>query len=464
MLMDILSLAFYLSILSYCLGALLRAIPLPFFHLKRLGRTLMVDGVFAAILVFSYQTLIRLIDYLSYVLGVNWATFTEWVTGRSSILFLLLAAFKAIGIVIGKTGLGTIISSILSPIVSSITTSLTTILTVFIIALVLRVAAGFLIALGVLMCSIPFRLARSAGAMIIAVTMVFSIGIPLMPHFIATVTHGAVTNIGYNVSLKEPVCSTTLNIVDAKVHPVSQAVIEGYRDGELLYRYVFNEQGQLEVDKLKGGFPCSAHEAKVEIAGIRYTLDIPGSQGTEYVNYTMQLPDLLILGPNRVVELGWGISVINYSRSSNNSSVELTMELEVAENTYFGVYIEASDKVEVFINSEIVNASDIAEFSWYGVSYIALKYPLTAGTYLVNIIVRYYSTTPLDIVIEPFIVKALNIDIFSPELAIFYVVYMFVELTILPLVYIAILLTISYGVARLLGGASTGIARYLVAI
>ncbi len=462
--MDILSLAFYLSILSYCLGALLRAIPLPFFHLKRLGRTLMVDGVFAAILVFSYQTLITLIDYLSYILGVNWAIFTGWVTERSSLLFLLLAAFKAIGIIMGKTGLGAIISSILSPIVSSITTSLTTILTVLVVALVLRVAAGFLIALGVLMCSIPFRLARSAGAMIIAVTMVFSIGLPLMPQFIATVTSGAITSIGYSVSFREPLCSATLSIIDARAYPVSRAIIEGYRDGELLYRYVFSEQGQLEADRSKGGFPCSAHKARVEIAGIRYVFDIPGSRGSEYVNYTMQLPDLLVLGSNRVVELGWGISVVDYFRSSNESRTELTLGLEVSENTYLGVYIEASDIVEVLVNGEAINASNIVEFSWYGVNYRALKYSLTPGTYLVNITVSYYSTTPLDVVIEPFIVKALNIDVFSPELAIFYVVYMFVELTILPLVYIAVLLTISYGVARLLGGASASIARHLVTV
>jgi len=300
--------------------------------------------------------------------------------------------------------------------------------------------------------------------MIIAVTVVFSIGVPLMPQFIATVTRGAVTDIGYSVGFREPVCSATLSIIDARAYPVSRAVIEGYRDEELLYRYVFDERGQLDADRSKGGFPCSEHKARVEIAGIRYVFDIPGSQDTEYINYTLQLPDLLVLVTNRIVELGWGISVVDYYKSGNESSVELTLELEVSESTYFGVYIEASDVVEVLVNGEAINASNIVDFSWYGVSYRALKYTLTPGTYLVDITVSYYSITPLDVVIEPFILRALNVDVFSPELAILYVVYMFVELTILPLVYIAVLLTISYGVARLLGGASASIAKHLVAV
>ena len=457
--MDILSLAFYLSVLSYCLGALLRALPLPFFTLKKLGRTLMVDGVFSAVLVFSYRTLVSVIDYLGSVLGTDWASFMQWVADRSSLLFLVLSVFKATSVIASEAGLGPVFSGIISSIVNLVTTSLTTLLTVSIIALILRVAAGFLIALGILLISVPFRLARGAGAMIIALVIVFSAGTPLMPQFIATVTSGVM--ISY--SLREPVCSATLSLVDAKDYPVGYAVIEGYRDEEFLYRYVFNERGLLVVDKSSGGFPCSEHRAFVEIAGIKYEFTLPGFQSSGYTtspSRTLKLPDLIVLDTIRVVELGSGISVTNYSKVENT----LVLHLEASRSTYFGVYIESSDTLQVLINGVVASESSVVKFTWYNISYTALKYELEPGTYLVNITINYQARVRPDVLMEPFVLTALQVDVFSPEYMVFYVTYMFVELTILPLIYIAILLVISYGVARLLGGVSTSIAKYLVAV
>jgi len=454
--MDILSLAFYLSVFSYCLGLLLRALPIPFFTVKKLGRLLVVDSVFSAILVFSYRSITTIIEYLSSVLGADWASYSMWVTERTSLLLLLLSAFKAIGIVTSKIGLGAVFSSLISSIINLITTSLTTLLTVTVVALMLKTASSFLIALGILLISVPFRLARGAGAMIIAITVVFSIGIPLMPHFIATVSSGTLTS----PSLHEPVCSAILHIVDAKGNPIGQAVIEGYRDEDFLYRYVFNVNGQLVVDKLSSGFPCEEHLVRVEISGFRYSFNMPGSSGDMSLNYTLLIPDLLVLDTRRLVEIGSGVYIAEYSKLEN----ELTLQLEVYENTYFAVYIEAQDELVVLINGEVAEESRVVQYTWYSIDYVGYEYTLTPGVYLVNIVVDYKSTTPLDVLVEPFILKALQLDVLAPETAFFYITYMFVELTILPLIYVTILLTITYGVARLLGGVSANIARYLVMV
>jgi len=419
----------------------------------------MVDGIFSAILVFSYRTLVSIVDYLGNMLGADWNNFMQWVADRSSLLFLILSVFKAISVVTSKAGLGPVFSGIISSIVNLITTSLTTLLTVSIIALVLRVAAGFLIALGILLISVPFRLARGAGAMIIALVIVFSTGVPLMPQFIATVTSGVI--ISY--SLKEPVCSATLSLVDARDYSVGYAVIEGYRDEEFLYRYVFNEHGLLVADKSSGGFPCTEHKAFIEIAGIKYEFTLLSSQSSRYTassSHTLKLPDLIVLDTIRVVELGNGINIVNYSKVENT----LTLHLVASKNTYFGVYIESSDTLQVLINGVVASESGVARFTWYNINYVAFKYELEPGTYVVTITVNYQARVRPDVLVEPFVLTALQLDVFSPEYIVFYVTYMFVELTILPLIYIAILLTISYGTARLLGGVSTSIAKYLVIV
>lgn len=454
--MDLLSTAFYLSVLSYCLGALLRALPLPFFSLKKLGKTLMVDSVFSATLVFSYQTLLSIIDYLGSVLNADWTSFSAWVSERSTILLLLLTAFKAIGVLVAKIGLGAVFSGILSSITSLITTSLTTLLSVWILSLMIRAASGFLMAIGILLISIPFRLARGAGAAIIAVTMVFSIGMPLMPHFISIVSSGTVVSIG----LSEPLCSGTLQLVDARGNPVGQAVIEGYKGRDLLYRYVFNNNGLLVVGKTTGGLPCGEHVAKIEIAGFKYSYIVPARGPADFSNITFQLPDILVLDTRRLFEVGRGVQVVNYSKSESG----VVLQLESSGDSYFAVYTEASDTLVVTINGVEVRESTAIKYTWHNINYTGFKYNLAPGTYLVNVTVYIQSTTPLDMPVEPFVIKAFNLDPLAPETVFAYLTYLFVELTILPLIYVAILMTISYGVARLLGGVSVNIARYMVMV
>jgi len=452
---DILSLAFYLSVLSYCLGVLLRALPLPIYTVKRLGRMLLVDGVFSAVLVFSYRTLVSIIDYLGSVLGTDWAGFAQWVADRTSLLTLILSVLKAISVVSSKIGLGPVVSGIVTPIVNLVTTSLTTLLAVSIVAAVLRVAAGFLIALGILLISIPFRLSRGAGAMIIALTIVFSVGVPLMPQFISTITSGTIASYGLN----EPVCSATLSLKDAKGRPLGLAVIEGYRGEEFLYRYVFDARGFLVVDKSRGGFPCEEHEAVVEIAGIKYKFTLPVASSASY-NYTLQLPDLLALDTIRVVEIGSYVTILDYYREAGR----VKLVVDVKSDTYIGIYVESSDELKVLVNNTEVRESGLVKFAWYGINYTAFKYTFTSGVYAIDIALEYRSTPHPDVLVEPFILKALEIDVFSPESLIFFATYTFVELTIMPLIYISILLAVSYSVARLLGGVSTSIAKYLVVV
>jgi hypothetical protein len=167
-----------------------------------------------------------------------------------------------------------------------------------------------------------------------------------------------------------------------------------------------------------------------------------------------------VLDTRRLFEVGRGVQVVNYSKSESG----VVLQLESSGDSYFAVYTEASDTLVVTINGVEVRESTVIKYTWYNINYTGFKYNLAPGTYLVNVTVYIQSTTPLDMPVEPFVIKAFNLDPLAPETVFAYLTYLFVELTILPLIYVAILMTISYGVARLLGGVSVNIARYMVMV
>ena len=56
----------------------------------------MVDGVFSAILVFSYSLIMWLIQYFSGILGSDWNRYNEWLLKEINIIIGVILLFKAI--------------------------------------------------------------------------------------------------------------------------------------------------------------------------------------------------------------------------------------------------------------------------------------------------------------------------------------------------------------------------------
>ena len=448
--MDLLELAFYLSVLSYCLGLALRALPLPFFTIKKLGKSLVAEGIFSCVLTFSYNILLSLLNFLSSLLGSDWAAYSTWMTDRISALMALIAVLKALSILLSKVGLSAFVQGFIGQITGLLTTSLTTLIATSIISSMISTIAPLLIALGIVLHAVPFRLTRSVGATLIAITMVFSICIPLMPAFINMFSSSS----GLLVSLKET-CTATITLVDLSGAPFGQAVIEGYSGEDLLYRYKFGENGVLVVDKASG-FPCADHVVKVDVVGNKYTASL--SLLNTHWNGTIQAPNLLAIAPNRFILFDY--PGVPESVSRGNSGVTLT--LDSGTSSYFKLYVETGDSFEVFVDYEPLSPINVEITTWYNIKYSIYTYEIPPGEHYVELTLHYSTTTPLEIDLYPYTLKVLNVDPLAPENLLFYVTQLFIELTVLPLIYIAVLATISLNVARLLGGAYVPLTKIVV--
>lgn len=449
--MDLLALAFYLSVLSYCIGLALRALPVPFLAVKKLGRVLVVEGIFSCALTFSYRVLLHLIEYFGSLLGTNWALYSTWLTDRISVLLALITALKAIGVFLSKAGLGFFSQSFIGQVTGLVTTSLTTLIATSIVSTIIYSNAALLIALGVALHAAPFKLTRSVGATLIAITIVFSIGMPLMPSFIATFSNTSVSFVN-----SEYICTATLTLLDASDTPFGQAIIEGYVNGKMVYKYLFREDGLLVLDKTQG-FPCVSHIARIDVVGVRYTVAINNVQREGFAA-TIKLPNLLAVAPSRFLLLDSGILVESVVREDGT----VLYVLNALNASTIKLYLGANDVYEIYMNNVSTSPDTVEVLEWYGAGYTEYTYTFEPGTYNVKIRLEPYAMPPLSVDVYPYIINSFEFEALTPESTLFYATQLFIELTILPLIYVALLVTVTLNVARLLGGTSTPITRIMV--
>lgn len=452
--MNLLALAFYLSVLSYCIGVVLKGLPVPFLSLKRLGRSLVSDGVFSATLVFSYNLILLSLEYVGSVLGVNWVAFNSWLTERLLILTNFLAVLRALGIALERLGLGFVASNFLGPVTRLVVACYTSLL--FILAISTIIMGGFkaLFALGLALHAVPFRLTRSAGATILAFSMVFVVGVPLMPSFLSIVLTGVQPPLEYT----EPVCTANITLVDVVDTRIGPAVIEGYdiQTGSKLYKYVVDEQGSLVVSE-RLGFPCRDHKIVVDIAGNQYIATF--KHAGRHTSRTYRVTNSILLFPNRFLFIGPDVNVTSVARINKTVYAEVSL----ASSGNITVYVEEGDTLLVYLNGSNLDYVNRTQVEWNGVRYHAYSFTLGAGTHNLTIVLDLYKTTSPSILIDPFLLRVIRFDPFAPETLLFFAVFSFIDLVLLPMIYMVILALISMNVARLLGGYSSAIARFVVA-
>jgi len=75
----LLFLAYDLAMLSFFIGVLIYALPIPWYPLKRWAPRLMVDSIIAAILAISFYTLLDVSNFIARILGGSWELFYKWL-------------------------------------------------------------------------------------------------------------------------------------------------------------------------------------------------------------------------------------------------------------------------------------------------------------------------------------------------------------------------------------------------
>ena len=453
----LLTTAFYLSILTYYLGVLIYMLPIPFYGLKKWAPTLMIDGVFSAILVFSYNTILWLIDYIGEVIGSDWEYYNNWLTNEVASLVSLMITLKAIGISLSSIGLQFLANGLISPLISSLTYVLLFILVYSSLVAIIDYLAPTLIALGILLHSIPFRLTRSSGATIISIVIVFTVASPLMPNFVDMFTTNMV-GPGY---YKYGVARALFYVLDAKNDSVSYMVLEIRDDkGELLARYIADRNGLINASSLDTGIPSKTFIANFTIAGYYYRGPIDPNNytsiGNRIYNITITIPNLLQLKPLRLVAVY--NTEINPMASGNGYVI---FETHSGEPEIIVIALQ-SDDIYILVDSYQPQPSDTIYYTWGGIGFKAYIYELNGENHDIEVIVEGNDNPAPSIKTIRYIADTLRLGLNNPSGYIEPVVYYMYRLFIAPLVYVSILLSTSIALAKLLGGSSSKIAKIVV--
>ncbi len=460
--MDLLVIAFYLSVLSYYLGTLIYMLPIPFYGLKKWGPQLMIDGIFSAILVFSYTFILWLINYMGIILGIDWNSFYQWLFNEVNTLVTTIVMLKLVGIGLSSIGLSFLSNSMLSPLISSLTYLLIFLVTVSMLVTALVYLAPTLLALGILLHSIPFRITRSSGAMLISLIVVFSIGTPLMPEFINLITPPTM----YVLPTSNGFVFANIFVYGRDYRGLSYSLYEIYdaRNNKLLARYQTDINGYINASSLETGIPYIKHRVRICFAGYYYEAMVDPSKynsSNGSFNISMVIPNIIVIRPLRIVVLE-NLDNYNYLHIDYVNSTTIHLVLNTSSTASLLLIMLGNDNALFFMDSMLKQPVESYSYEWGGVGFLAENFTIPVGYH--NIYLTILGSTYPKPSFEEILYGKDYLGISRNDLTnlVYPVVTLIYRLFIGPLIYVSILFSASLALSKLLGGSSSRIARIVV--
>ncbi|WP_440060068.1 hypothetical protein ACSU1N_02645 [Thermogladius sp. 4427co] len=451
--MDVLYLAFNLSILSYFLGTLLKGIPIPLVSVKKLGSRLMVDGVLSAFLVFSYKALVYSIDYFSRLLGSSMDVLHAWFLVETSVLVSLYTFLKLTGLIYSKIGLGFLSSGLIAPLVNILVDALVTITVFYIAVNAIRAMAQAFIAIGILLYSVPFRITRSAGSILIALPIIFTVGAPLLPSFVA------MFNMPMQVNwLNIPAVPAYFKLVDYTNNTIAYYVLNATDTaGNTLYIYPSDSNGVVNATSMDRWIPYGEQVLNFMMPGSLYTVKTNVSGSQEVFNLTVRVPNVIAVATNTFIYYYTDyIEVVNVDKGNNS----LTASLRVASPAQLYLVTQEDCSVVVSVDSSTIQSPQYY-FEWFGIRFKAYSVNLSPGPHVIGVIINYLTVQMPNVSVKSYVESIL-----ASESAVNYFVgslsIVFFELIVLPIVYIFILVSATLALSRIIGGVESRISRIMV--
>lgn len=181
-----------LAILTYNIGVLVYMLPIPSRRIKRLAPKLIEDGIYSAILVTSFATMLYISDLIASMSTLTLADVADWLNGvLQSFLSQYLAGKLLASLAAIVPGAGAAAAIAILPwsiVIFGILSS-----TGLVLALIYIVSGlkAELAALGIALYSLPFRIGRNAGASLIAFVIVGNIALHFLPHWLILILNGS---------------------------------------------------------------------------------------------------------------------------------------------------------------------------------------------------------------------------------------------------------------------------------
>lgn len=441
--------ALKLALLTFYIGVLIYALPLPFGGVKRWAGTLVRDSMFSFAIALSLTALMQFSDSIARLLGGSWAYFDEWLYSGLSILVSLKVAVTSISGALSYSPALASLKAIIGPLNDVLTADILFMITLVVLEFMVRNAGPLVALLGLVMFSLPFRLGREAGAWFIAFVLTFNVGLQVLPSFVSYVAESQPVNItapGTNWG----VTYAYVNVVSSTSQPVGDAVLQLYvqDDGSLrlVGQYVTNRQG-LPLDPYTGAPGVISLPSEVPVYAV--VVDDGLSSPLEPYPYSPMnsSPSVTFVAPDILYSNGY--NVIAYTNAP--SSVNVTLTSNGARFRVSLWYAQVFEIVAPFNCSVMVSSSfppGESNWTWYGVWVRSwfLQGPMNAT---VNLTVwrcgdvKVSGVKTIDYASQNLGLQGLSLNLVEDLLVYYFTV---------PIMYVAVLTSVTYALARLLGG------------
>ena len=225
-------LAFKLAVLTFHIGVLVYALPIPVRAVKRWAPALIYDSLLAIALISLYKTLYSVAGFIADLGGGSWYLLSTWTQVALAHAAVLKAISMIVDFISDRVGFSKPIASLISGVAGDLAYTIVVLIVLIIALAELAVKyGGSLLLVGLVLYSIPFRIAKPAGAWIISFVLVFNAGLPLMPVFLEAVGDPE------ELSLKLEYNLTTVEVTTSQGEPLPAGQLWVYRGDELVAVY-----------------------------------------------------------------------------------------------------------------------------------------------------------------------------------------------------------------------------------
>jgi len=405
--------------LTYALGALIYALPLPLRGVKKWAPLLMNDAILTFVMSIMYSTIIYSANAVFNVLGVSREKLVSDIAAiannvaRLYLFFKMVKSFydalfslKIFGFPLGKVieALYQLFSGV-QPVgnwASSFTLELLVMVFkfgayswtfVYIVCVVSKLFMPFLLAIGTMMLGIPFRVTKSAGASLIGLALATYIVMPL----VVIVLHlfgqyNPVLRTLLDLVLKMPTSGPTLGVAyphgsvkDSVGRGIAYAYIT-FEDGSGHYgSYPTDEKGVYDTQVPLGGAPWPQSYVIVDLYGYKYHVGLlnlaslgikDGSAG----KLDIRLWDAYVPSPG--IALIGKVEVVDFSAKTDTKGgiTYISFKIVAKKDTKVTIIVCGVLEGQVsMVSSKSLRKGSMDITSWEGMPEYVIKFELEKG-------------------------------------------------------------------------------------
>ena len=220
--MDFLLLATNLALLTYIIGVIVLALPIPYKGIRKWGILLIVDALSAMVLISIYGALLYMGDFILNLLGYSWDSFFSWLIARTGALIAVFGGLSYVSSILRNVHYF-LITSPLNLAITYVSLALSALKLIYFLSMVIYSLREKLMLLGLILYSIPFRIGKGVGAFLIAASIIMYVGFPLLPAFIAFLnTNVRTPSLGFT--------TVTLHVIDSAYNSVPYPIVLMYKE------------------------------------------------------------------------------------------------------------------------------------------------------------------------------------------------------------------------------------------